>query len=406
MDAWGVTSHSAMSRSGTNSKPSSRPSFVPQVMLPIPSHRRSRLPYHLRLLSSSSVTSISSSDPLSGEVIEQSSSGKEGTGNYVLSSNLLQQEVPVMSEAETTQQREEKVLTEVMRVQQYDTLTTVGNAILLAVSFGWVAWTILTIDSGMTRGWTQSEIAMRIPLDNWASYEMSLEQKPIYTKTLINVVIYLLGDWLSQTIFQGKNILHFDAVRTLKNGFIGLCFGPLVHEYYQFSDHILPVDGPNSMIHRVEKIFMDQTIYLSVKASIYVAAVSLLGGESWQQAQQNVKDRIRNICFTAWKFWPLVHCLTYTIIPAQHRILWVNCVDLVWNAILASISRAQPVAVPPSDIHTEELLIPTTALGNNLIDGYGNQNCTDSFSLLPVASTPGAHGGNSTLSFSVSSVSS
>lgn len=27
---------------------------------------------------------------------------------------------------------------------------------------------------------------------------------------------------------------------------------------------------------------------------------------------------------------------TCSLIPAQHRILWVNCVDLIWNAILAS----------------------------------------------------------------------
>ena len=151
------------------------------------------------------------------------------------------------------------------------------NGVFLAVCFGYAAYTILNIDAHMTRGWTQQEIAMRIPLDTWSNYESSLAEKPIYTKTLINVVIYLLGDWLSQTVFQGKNILDFDASRTLKNGFIGLCFGPLVHEYYQWSDHILPVDGPNSMMNRVEKIFMDQTIYLTVKASIYVAAVSLLG---------------------------------------------------------------------------------------------------------------------------------
>ena len=43
--------------------------------------------------------------------------------------------------------------------------------------------------------------------------------------------------------------------------------------------------------------------------------------------------------FAAWKFWPLVHCITYSVIPAQHRILWVNMVDLVWNAILATISQ-------------------------------------------------------------------
>ena len=31
--------------------------------------------------------------------------------------------------------------------------------------------------------------------------------------------------------------------------------------------------------------------------------------------------------------------MTYGLIPARHRILWVNSVDLVWNAILASKAR-------------------------------------------------------------------
>lgn len=212
------------------------------------------------------------------------------------------------------------------------------NAVFLVVCFGWAAYTILTIDAGMTRGWTQSEIAMRIPLDNWSNYESSLMEKPIFTKTLINVVIYLLGDWLSQTVFQKKNVLDFDVSRTLKNGFIGLCFGPLVHQYYQFSDHILPV---TSLMNRVQKIFMDQTIYLTVKCSIYICAVGLLSGDDFETCKQTVKDKIGNIVITAWKFWPLVHCITYGVIPARHRILWVNSVDLVWNAILAT--KAQRV---------------------------------------------------------------
>lgn len=95
------------------------------------------------------------------------------------------------------------------------------NAVFLALCFGWAAYTILNIDAGMTRGWTQSEIAMRIPLDNWSNYESSLMEKPIFTKTLINVVIYTLGDWLSQTVFAKKGVLDFDVSRTLRNGFIG-----------------------------------------------------------------------------------------------------------------------------------------------------------------------------------------
>ena len=96
------------------------------------------------------------------------------------------------------------------------------NAVLLILSFGWALYTILKVDEGMTRGWTQQEIMMRIPIDNWRTYEYNLHESPIETKTFINVIIYLLGDWLSQTIFQKNNALDFDAGRTLKNGFIGL----------------------------------------------------------------------------------------------------------------------------------------------------------------------------------------
>jgi len=206
------------------------------------------------------------------------------------------------------------------------------NACLLFAAFGFAAHTILDVDHGMTRGWTQKEIMLRLPYDNWRNYENSLVNQPIWTKTSINVIIYLLGDWLSQTVFKKKDILDFDASRTLKNGFIGMCFGPIVAEYYEFSDWILPVEVG---INRIYKILMDQTIYLGVKCSIYIAAVGLLNGESVDQVKENVSARIKPVMFTAWKFWPFVHCITYGLIPAQHRILWVNSVDLVWNAILA-----------------------------------------------------------------------
>eukprot|EP00977_Amphora_coffeiformis_P020292 scaffold8048_cov155-Amphora_coffeaeformis.AAC.3 len=35
-------------------------------------------------------------------------------------------------------------------------------------------------------------MVMRIPLNAWAGYEGALEDKPIFTKTMVNVVIYLL----------------------------------------------------------------------------------------------------------------------------------------------------------------------------------------------------------------------
>lgn len=239
------------------------------------------------------------------------------------------------------------------------------NAVFLSASFGYALYTIFSIDQGITRGWTASEIAMRIPLDNWGAYESYLANKPVVTKTLINVIIYLLGDWLSQTAFKGRNVLEFDIKRTLRNGFIGLCFGPLVHEYYQFSDTILPPE--EGIVTRLEKIVMDQTIYLTVKCSMYISAVGLLGGDDWETVQQSVKDKIVGIVFTAWKFWPLVHCITYGLIPARHRILWVNSVDLVWNAILASKAAQQVEVVNEDDLKEDAILVEAEEVqgGNN-----------------------------------------
>lgn len=172
------------------------------------------------------------------------------------------------------------------------------NLVVLSLAFGYAAYTIFGIDSGMTRGWSASEIAMRIPLDNWGAYESYLANKPILTKSLINVIIYLLGDWLSQTAFtKTNNLLEFDLQRTLRNGFIGLCFGPLVHEYYEFSDRILPPE--NGLVTRMEKILMDQTLYLTIKCSLYIGAVGLLAGEDRKSVCQTIRDKIGGIVVTA-----------------------------------------------------------------------------------------------------------
>jgi len=88
---------------------------------------------------------------------------------------------------------------------------------------------------------------------------------------------------------------------------------------------------------------MDQTIYLTIKCSVYISAVGLLAGEDLSTVSQTVQDKIGGIILTAWKFWPIIHCITYSIIPAQHRILWVNSVDLVWNAILASQAQKKVI---------------------------------------------------------------
>jgi len=175
--------------------------------------------------------------------------------------------------------------------------------------------------------------------DNWQEYEGGLSTHPILVKTAINVVIYIIGDWMSQVGWgRTKNLLDFDLARTARNGLIGAMFGPLVHYYYDFSDWILPMDVP---INRVYKLLMDQSIYFFVKCSAYIALVGLLRGDPPQEVVQDVKERIWPVVFRGWRFWPLAHIVTYGFIPPRHRVLWVNMLDLLWSSILAQLASKE-----------------------------------------------------------------
>ncbi|KAF4347195.1 hypothetical protein G4B88_031212 [Cannabis sativa] len=37
-----------------------------------------------------------------------------------------------------------------------------------------------------------------------------------------------------------------------------------------------------------------------------------------------------------WKLWPFAHLITYGVVPIEQRLLWVDCVELVWVTILST----------------------------------------------------------------------
>jgi hypothetical protein len=37
-----------------------------------------------------------------------------------------------------------------------------------------------------------------------------------------------------------------------------------------------------------------------------------------------------------WKLWPFAHLITYGVVPLEQRLLWVDCVELIWVTILST----------------------------------------------------------------------
>ncbi|CAM9395618.1 unnamed protein product [Heterosigma akashiwo] len=211
---------------------------------------------------------------------------------------------------------------------------------------------VVFVDVEAWRGWTTSEILQTIPFANWREYENALHETPMITKTSISVSINILGDYLAQVEWGRKqDLADFDIKRTLRNGFIALLFGPLVHYYYQFSDFILPQD---EMMNGAKKILMDQSIYVSVKTFAYLSLQSLLRGQPINEAATEAGQKLLPCLIKGWSFWPFAHIITYSIIPPRHRVLWVTMLDLVWSSILASVANQNTQEPSTSQKNIEE----------------------------------------------------
>jgi protein Mpv17 len=206
-----------------------------------------------------------------------------------------------------------------------------SKVLSVCIVLGLAAYRFFSVDADLSRGWTAFEIVQRLLPDNWNEYESAIAEDPVVTKTIINMVIYVLADWLSQ-VLEGCKPFEFDERRLFRSGLIGLFFGPVTCAYYEFSDSIL---DPYIIANRPLKILMDQTLYAASKYTVFVFLREVIGGTGPEEAFGQARKSTWPLLKRGWRFWPAVHMITYSVIPPRHRVLWVNCADLVWVTILS-----------------------------------------------------------------------
>ena len=173
-------------------------------------------------------------------------------------------------------------------------------------------------------------------------YNSFVTTNPIETKACISGVVYSLGDYIAQN-YEGRDVEELDASRIVRSGLCGLlAHGPLSHLYYVFLDHafanqnIVDVD---SWLVPVMKIGIDQTIWSVIWNSTYYVLLGLLKFESPSTIWLSVKGSWLDLLKAGWRLWPLAHLVTYGVIPVQHRLLFVDTVELIWVCVLSTVGQ-------------------------------------------------------------------
>ncbi|XVF70364.1 hypothetical protein PTKIN_Ptkin11bG0156100 [Pterospermum kingtungense] len=217
---------------------------------------------------------------------------------------------------------------------------TINATIVLAA--GTLAITkLLTIDHNYWHGWTLFEILRYAPQHNWSAYEEALKTNPVLAKMVISGVVYSLGDWIAQC-FEGKPLFEFDRTRMFRSGLVGFTLhGSLSHYYYQFCEELFPFEDWWVV---PAKVAFDQTAWAAVWNSIYFTVLGFLRLESPISIFNELKATFWPMLTAGWKLWPFAHLITYGVIPVEQRLLWVDCVELIWVTILSTYSNEKSEA--------------------------------------------------------------
>ncbi|KAI4295273.1 hypothetical protein L6164_035336 [Bauhinia variegata] len=223
-----------------------------------------------------------------------------------------------------------------------DKLTSRTINAIIVLGFGTFAVSkLLTIDHDYWHGWTFYEILRYAPEHNWIAYEQALKANPVLAKMAISGIVYSIGDWIAQC-YEGKPLFEFDRTRLFRSGLVGFTLhGSLSHYYYQLCEALFPFEQWWVV---PAKVAFDQTVWSAIWNSIYFVVLGLLRFESLTNIYGELKSTFWPMLTAGWKLWPFAHLITYGVIPLEQRLLWVDCVELIWVTILATYSNEKSEA--------------------------------------------------------------
>ncbi|XP_021285413.1 protein SYM1 [Herrania umbratica] len=212
----------------------------------------------------------------------------------------------------------------------------------IVLGFGTLAVSkLLTIDHDYWHGWTLFEVLRYVPEHNWIAYEQALKANPVLAKMAISGIVYSIGDWIAQC-YEGKPLFDFDRTRMFRSGLVGFTLhGSLSHYYYQFCEALFPFQDWWVV---PAKVVFDQTVWAAIWNSIYYMVLGFLRFESSADIYRELKATFWPMLTAGWKLWPFAHMITYGVIPVEQRLLWVDCVELIWVTILSTYSNEKSEA--------------------------------------------------------------
>ncbi|GKY93711.1 hypothetical protein MPSEU_000338300 [Mayamaea pseudoterrestris] len=164
----------------------------------------------------------------------------------------------------------------------------------------------------------------------WAAYNDALDRKPLVTKAMTSLVGWGLGDILAQIFISGG---PFDWKRFITLSAFGLLYhGPSGHYFYNWLDKQIPGKSAKDV---ASKVAIDQIFWCPIFMTVFFTYLGLVNGDSLATIANKIKVDLLSACQASWKVWPIVHAFNFRFIKTQHRLVYLNSIQVAFNMFLS-----------------------------------------------------------------------
>lgn len=181
----------------------------------------------------------------------------------------------------------------------------------------------------------------------WNTYKTLLTEKPILTKAATSALIMGISDAVTQRLERKfhpsaeKGCKHSwkRTQQALLTGF--LWSGPSAHAWYQILEDLVIFlqIPPVPLVLLASRVTLDALIFSPITIFGFFVVSTLLQGGTFGDIRDKLTRRWKQTVLGAWRFWPIVNVLSFSMIPLQFRVLYCNVMALFWSGYLSYMSN-------------------------------------------------------------------
>lgn len=152
--------------------------------------------------------------------------------------------------------------------------------------------------------------------------------------------MFTTSDILTQHLVEKKGSGH-DVRRTMRMCIMGLIIGPIQRTWFLTLERVIP---PTSKVQIIKKLIVDQTVYGPFIIFFFYSLSGTLSGKKPHEVKLLLQEKYFKTMLTAFKVWPFVQAVNFSLVPLQHRANFVQVVSLCWNMYLSWMSNKPVVS--------------------------------------------------------------